>query len=106
MRGAPVIKIFFVISLIANRGVWAAEEPVLDLRSVITKGLSFSPDVQKATSQLRSADDSYHLAEAKIFSDDQCRRNDQHESQFRDVQSGIGRFSTKFIHIRKTTPPS
>jgi outer membrane protein len=62
-----MIRKVFVLFLLAGPFAQAAEEPILDLKSVISKGLTFSPDVQKATSLMRSADDNFRLAESKLF---------------------------------------
>lgn len=45
----------------------AHAEAVLDIRTAIQKGLSYSPDLQKAQSEIREADGSYRFAESRIF---------------------------------------
>lgn len=44
-----------------------AAEPILDMKTAIERGLSFSPDVQKADSVVKQQDANYRLAESKLF---------------------------------------
>ncbi len=45
----------------------ATADPAIALADAIRKGLAFSPEIQKADSEKRAADDGYKIAQSKLF---------------------------------------